>query len=156
MIPKVSLIIPVYNAEKYLQECLDSAINQTLENIEIIIVNDGSTDNSLTICKRYSQKDSRIKLISQKNSGVAVARNIALQTATGEYIAFMDSDDYIDKNMLFDMYTKAKRDNADIVTCQFKHIQNDGTVKYQSDYIASEKDSYFRNLCSCFQIGYFF
>ena len=93
MMPKVSVIIPVYNVEKYLKQCLDSVVNQTLKDIEIICVNDGSTDNSLEILEEYAQKDNRIIIISQENQGQSVARNIALEKATGEYVGFVDSDD---------------------------------------------------------------
>ena len=92
----LSVIIPVYNVEPYLEQCLDSVINQTYKNLEIICINDGSTDNSLKILEKYQKKDSRIKLINQKNKGVAAARNAGLDIATGEYITFVDSDDYLE------------------------------------------------------------
>lgn len=91
----MSIIIPVYNVESWLEECLDSLLNQTYENIEIILVNDGSTDSSLDICEVYAKKDSRIQVLSQENQGQAMARNYGLTKATGEYILFMDSDDYL-------------------------------------------------------------
>ena len=91
--PKVSVIIPVYNVEKYLQKCLDSVINQTYKNLEIICVDDGSPDNSGGILDAYAQNDSRIIVIHQENAGVSAARNRGLDAATGEYIAFVDSDD---------------------------------------------------------------
>ena len=87
--PKVSVIIPVYNVEKYLRECLDSVINQTLSDIEIICINDGSTDNSLEILKEYAENDSRIKIITQENQGQGVARNNAIEAAQGEYLVFV-------------------------------------------------------------------
>jgi len=92
----LSVIIPVYNVEPYLEQCLDSVINQTYKNLEIICINDGSTDNSLKILEKYHKKDSRIKLINQKNKGTAAARNAGLDIATGEYITFVDSDDYLE------------------------------------------------------------
>ena len=91
---KVSVIIPVYNTEKYLAECLDSIINQTLEDIEIVCINDGSSDNSLNILKKYANKDNRIVIIDKENAGVSAARNDAIEKANGEYIMFIDSDDY--------------------------------------------------------------
>lgn len=94
----ISVIIPVFNVEKYLYECLDSVVNQTFNDIEIICVNDGSTDNSLNILKEYEHKDSRIKIISQENKGIGASRNIALENACGEYVYFMDSDDYLNIN----------------------------------------------------------
>ena len=92
--PKVSVIIPCYNTEKYLKECLDSVINQTLKDIEIICINDGSTDNSLEILKEYAQKDERIKLIDRENKGVAKSRNEGIRKVTGQFVCFMDPDDY--------------------------------------------------------------
>lgn len=93
--PKVSIIVPVYNVENYLRKCLDSLINQTLKNIEIICINDGSTDNSLSILEEYASKDERIIVINQENAGVSSARNRGLEIATGEYIAFVDADDSV-------------------------------------------------------------
>ena len=90
----LSVIVPVYNTEKYLRECLDSVINQTLKDIEIICINDGSTDRSLDILKEYALKDNRIKIIDKKNEGVAAARNDGIRIANGEFVCFMDSDDY--------------------------------------------------------------
>ena len=93
---KVSVIIPVYNVEKYLCKCLDSVVNQTLRDIEIICVDDGSTDSSWEILKEYAQRDDRIKLIHKENGGLSSARNVAMQVAKGDYIGFIDSDDWID------------------------------------------------------------
>lgn len=98
--PKVSVIIPVYNTEKYLRECLDSVVNQTLKDIEIICVDDGSTDGSVVILEEYRTKDSRITVISQANGGLSSARNSGMNRAHGEYIAFVDSDDYLELNAL--------------------------------------------------------
>ena len=92
---KISVVIPVYNVEKYLEQCLDSVIAQSFEDIEVICVNDGSTDSSLEILKRYADNDSRIKIISQKNKGAGAARNVGIENAAGEYVYFMDSDDYL-------------------------------------------------------------
>ena len=94
----LSVIIPVYNVEPYLEQCLDSVINQTYKNLEIICIDDGSTDNSLKILEKFQKKDKRIKLIKQQNQGASVARNAGLDIATGEYIAFVDSDDYLELN----------------------------------------------------------
>ena len=119
---KVSIIVPVYNVEKYLSKCLDSLINQTLKDIEIICVNDGSGDNSLDILKNFAQKDSRIKIIDKQNEGVAIARNIALEQSTGEYIGFVDSDDYIDLDYFEKLYNTATKNSSDIaVTSILKH-----------------------------------
>ena len=94
---KISVIVPVYNAEKYLSDCIDSILNQTLKEIELILINDGSTDNSLQICREKASKDSRVKIINKKNEGQGYARNIGIDRAKGEFITFVDSDDYIDK-----------------------------------------------------------
>ncbi|TDO72798.1 glycosyltransferase involved in cell wall biosynthesis [Flavobacterium chryseum] len=111
----VSVIVPVYNAERYISETIESILNQSLSNIEIILVNDGSIDSSLIICEQYLQKDSRIKLVNQNNSGVSIARNNGLKIANGEYVFFMDSDDTIDSNFLNSSYNVAKKQNFDIV-----------------------------------------
>ena len=113
--PKVSVIIPVYNVEEYLRECLDSVVNQTLKEIEIICVDDGSTDSSLEILKEYAKKDSRITVITQQNLHAGVARNAGLAIAKGEYLSFLDSDDFFELNMLEETYNKAKNDNAEII-----------------------------------------
>ena len=112
---KVSVIVPVYNVEKYLEECLDSIINQTLEDIEIICINDGSTDNSLNILNSYTKTDKRMKVFSQENQGQGVARNYGLSIATGDYIYFMDSDDILELNALELVYTNAISNNSELV-----------------------------------------
>ena len=111
---KISIVIPVYNAEKYLRQCLDSLIGQTLKNIEIICVNDGSKDNSLEILREYKNKDSRIVIIDQINQGVSVARNNALKIAKGEYIGFVDSDDWVDADFFEKLYYSAIKNDCDI------------------------------------------
>ena len=117
---KVSVIVPFYNVEKYIDKCLNSLVNQTLEDIEIIIVNDGSKDNSETIAKKYASKyKNKIIYLEKENGGLSDARNYALPYATGEYIAFLDSDDYVEFDMYKQMYEKAKKENADIVECDF-------------------------------------
>lgn len=112
--PKVSVIIPVYNVEKYISKCLDTLINQTLKDIEIICINDGSKDNSLSILKKYAQKDSRIKIIDKQNEGLSVARNDGLKLARGEYIGYVDSDDWVDLDFYEKLYNAAKKYNSDI------------------------------------------
>ena len=121
---KVSVIVPAYNAEKYIDKCLESLINQTLKDIEIIVVNDGSKDNTLEKINKYSDK--RIKLLNLKeNKGIGHARNEGIKKALGEYIGFVDSDDYVDKNMFEKMYEKASKEKLDIVVCDFyKQIEN--------------------------------
>ncbi len=118
--PKVSVIIPVYNVEKYLRECLDSVCNQTLKEIEIICVDDGSTDSSLDILKEYAKKDNRITVIGQQNLHAGVARNAGLAVARGEYLSFLDSDDFFETNMFEKMYNKAIETSAEICTCHVR------------------------------------
>ena len=113
---KVSVIIPVYNTEKFLRKCLDSVCNQTLQDIEIICINDCSTDGSLEILREYAGKDNRIKLIELlENCGAAKARNIGIDIAEGEYLGFVDSDDFIDLDFYKKLYGKAKETDADAV-----------------------------------------
>ena len=121
---KLSAIIPVYNVENYLIDCLDSVCKQTLTDIEIICINDGSTDTSLEILKEYSSKDSRIKIITKENGGQATARNLGIEEAQGEYIAFVDSDDFIEPTMFEKLYTKAKDNNLDIAMCKIATYDN--------------------------------
>lgn len=122
--PKISIIIPVYNVEKYLNECLDSVCNQTLTDIEIICINDGSTDNSLDILNEYASKDNRIKIIDKENGGQATARNLGIKKAQGEYLAFVDSDDFIEPTMFEKLYSKAEKNNLDMVMCKIAAYDN--------------------------------
>ena len=117
--PKLSVIIPVYNVEEYLQRCLDSVVNQTLTDLEIICVNDGSTDNSSKILEQYAQQDKRIKILTQNNRGLSAARNTALEAISSEYFTFLDSDDWVDLNFYEKLYNKAKKFDADIAMADF-------------------------------------
>ena len=121
MKPKVSIIIPVYNAEKYIEQCIESLLNQTLKDCEFIFINDGSKDNSKKIIEKYEELDRRIKLINQQNQGVSVARNNGLNIANGEYIGFVDADDYVELDMYEVLYSKAIEDNCDVVLSDWKH-----------------------------------
>ena len=124
--PKVSVIIPVYNTENYLPQCLDSVSNQTLKDIEIICVNDCSVDNSLQILQEYADKDRRIKIIDFKeNRGVSASRNAGIEVADGEYTGFLDSDDYVDLDFFAKLYEKAEQTYADIIKGNLKYIEND-------------------------------
>lgn len=118
----ISIIVPVYNVEDYVRKCLDSIINQTYKNIEIIIVNDGSTDNSLKICKEYSKKDNRIILIDQNNQGLSSARNNGIKKSHGQYIGFVDSDDVISPYMYEYLYKAIKEDNSNISICDYTNF----------------------------------
>jgi len=144
---KVSVIIPVYNVEKYLRECLDSVINQTLKDIEIICVNDGSTDNSLPILKEYAQKDERIKVIDKKNEGVSVARNVGLECANGIYILFLDADDYFESTLIEQSYDYSVKMNSDICIFGANEIDFNNTKKamwYNSLLVNSSNVSLFQ------------
>lgn len=115
--PKLSIIIPVYNCELYIERCLESLLNQTLQDLEIILVDDGSKDKSLELIKKFS--DNRIKIFSQTNQGQSKARNTGLDIATGEYIGFVDADDWVDLNFYEKLYNAAKNNNADIAMADF-------------------------------------
>ncbi len=123
--PKISVIIPVYNTEKYLSECLDSVLGQTFTDIEIICINDGSTDNSLNILQKYEKKDSRIKVINQKNSGVIVARNIGIQKASADLIYPLDGDDMIATNTLHELYKAFTKHRGDVITSRVVKFGNE-------------------------------
>ena len=118
-IPKVSVIFPIYNNEEYLERCIRSVLNQTLHDIELILIDDGSTDSAPDICDRLASEDDRIKVIHKENEGSAVGRNIGIDLAQGEYIAFIDPDDYVSENMYQKMYCRGIETNADIVKCGF-------------------------------------
>ena len=124
MKPKVSIIVPVYNCEKYLSEALESLLNQSMQEIEIIVVNDGSTDNSSHIANKYKDIDNRVKIINQDNQGVSSARNNGLQIAGGDYIGFIDGDDYIEIDYYEKLYNVAIKNNCDIVMCDWKSVLN--------------------------------
>ena len=143
-IVKVSIIIPVYNVENFLVQCLDSIINQTLNEIEIICVNDGSTDKSSQILEDYANKDDRIKIINKKNAGLGAARNTGMEYVTGDYVGFVDSDDWVNKNMFEKLYENAKFHSSDIVMCPML-IVNDGKKLSDHSYYDLEcfdKDFY--------------
>lgn len=119
MSEKISVLIPIYNVEKYLGECLESIINQTYSDLEIICINDGSTDNSLSIINKYAKLDDRIVLIDKENSGYGDSMNRGLSIAKGEYISIVESDDFIEKDMLGVLYEKMASYNLDVVKCKY-------------------------------------
>lgn len=145
--PKVSVIVPVYNVEKYLKKCLDSLINQTLKEIEIIVVNDGSTDGSGEIIKQYKkQYPDKIVALEKENGGLSDARNFGLDFANGDYIAFLDSDDYVDKTLYEKMYKTAIEEESDMVECDFywvyptsKKVDTRMPYKDKQDMIANAR-----------------
>lgn len=130
---KISVIIPVFNSEKHLEKCLNSVINQSYKNIEVIVINDGSTDNSYKIINKIAEEDNRIMIINQKNSGVSSARNSGLDKVTGDYIGFVDSDDYICETMYEQLMTTAIKTEADIVECNFYKVKTSGDLLSSGD-----------------------
>ena len=120
--PLISVIIPVYKVEKYLEKCVDSVINQTYDNLEIILVDDGSPDNCPKMCDEYAKKDKRIKVIHKENGGVGSARNKGIEKSTGDYITFVDSDDWIEKEFIHEMLDIANKYKADYVTCGYYRV----------------------------------
>ena len=115
--PKLSVIVPVYNTEKYLRECIDSILAQTFTDFELILVDDGSTDGSGIICDEYADKDPRVQVIHQQNGGATVARRSGVRIARGEYVTFVDSDDWIDSDFYAPMIEKIKETGADVLVC---------------------------------------
>lgn len=147
----ISIIVPVYNVKKYLKKCLDSLLNQTYKNLEVILVNDGSTDGSDKICDEYAEKDSRVVCISQQNLGLSAARNAGMKIAKGQYFAFVDSDDYVHKDFILTLYKCIKKNNASIALCQRLEIDENAINKKidecvinddKNEYIISGKDAF--------------
>lgn len=128
----ISVIIPVYNVEKYLEACLDSVIAQTYQDIEIILVNDGSTDSSPLICKKYAQKDARIRLIEKENGGLSDARNAGMAIASGNYYTFIDSDDIVHPSLIEHLWEILVEHDADISICDPCHCYPDTTAKFEN------------------------
>lgn len=134
----VSIIIPIYNVEKYLEQCIKSLINQTYRNLEIILINDGSIDESANICEKYKEQDNRIVFINKNNDGAASAKNEGLKVAKGDYITFVDSDDFIELDMIEYMVNTIKKYNSDIVQCNFTNLYKN-TEKFKQDKIIEQK-----------------
>lgn len=132
--PKISVIIPVYNSERYLRQCLDSLIHQTLSEIEIICVDDGSSDASLSILSEYQESDNRVVVLTRENAGAGAARNCGLSVARGEYLSFLDSDDFFDPHLLEYVYLQCKRDNADIGVFKYKKYDDRSQKCLQMEY----------------------
>ena len=143
---KISVIIPVYNVEMYLKECLDSIINQTLTDIEIICIDDGSTDNSLQVLKDYAAKDSRFVIETQPNQGQGIARNKAIDIATGEYISFVDPDDWVEEDFFEKVYKKFKETNAQVVQFDYKIYKEINKKFIKKSFLESSKKYLRKNL----------
>ena len=138
--PRISIIIPVYNAEEYLRQCLDSVTNQTMREIEIIIANDGSTDASMDIITEYATKDRRIKVIDKPNAGYGHTMNVGIAAAHSEYIGIVESDDFIETNMFETLYSTAKENNADIVKSNFWFYWSKPERNKLHKYFSREED----------------
>lgn len=134
-LPLISVIVAIYNVEEYLRVCLDSLASQTYENIEFILVNDGSSDNSENICSEYLKKDSRFKLINQENMGLSAARNTGIDHAKGQYLGFVDGDDWVDSAMFRSLLDAAEKYHADVAACQFQYVYDDGSIKTDSAHL---------------------
>ena len=127
--PILSIIIPIYNAERFLNKCLDSVVSQTLKNWELILIDDGSTDKSLEIMSRFKKNDNRIEIKQIENAGVSTARNIGLSLARGKYIGFVDADDWISEEMFENMVRVAENENLDIVQCSYAIVDENNYVE---------------------------
>ena len=128
----VSIIVPVYNVEDWIDHCMESVVKQTFCDFEVILVNDGSTDNSKHKCENWAQKDNRIRVITKDNEGPSVARNTGIINAKGEYLVFLDADDWLNENFLLHMYQKAISENAEMVECDVYRVNNDtGKMTYR-------------------------
>ncbi len=148
---KISIVVPVYNVEKYLKRCIDSLIRQTYENIEIVLVNDGSKDNSGLICDALAEMDSRIRVFHKKNGGLSDARNYGIEHASGDYLCFVDSDDYISCDYCMKMYEIAIKEDADIVICQYDRFEGErfnDSSEQKDNYIICDKHEALKNLYS--------
>ena len=129
----ISVIVPIYNVEKYLERCVESIINQTYKNLEIILVDDGSPDNCPQMCDDYAKKDSRIKVVHKKNGGLSDARNAGMKVATGEYVSFIDSDDYISLDFYETLLETIVDNDSDIVECSVVKFYENGKFDEYSD-----------------------
>ena len=139
---KVTIIVPVYNVEKFIGKCIKSVLNQTYKNFELIIVNDGSPDNSLEICNYYNSLDDRIKIFTKENGGLSSARNYGIEKASGDYICFIDSDDYIEKDFIKNLLETALKSDSDIVICNYNRVfeNKSNNAEIVTDYKISEID----------------
>ncbi|MGE8204569.1 glycosyltransferase family 2 protein [Heyndrickxia sp. NPDC080065] len=140
MNPAISIIVPVYNEELYLKQCIDSILAQTFTNFELILVNDGSTDCSGDICDEYESKNSRVRVIHKNNGGLSSARNAGIKEAEGEYIGFIDSDDFIDENMYKNLYQLCQETNSDISICRFGREIDGELISDDEEKIIKEMD----------------
>lgn len=152
---KISIIVPVYNVSKYIRKCLDTIINQTYTNLEIILIDDGSTDDSGNICDEYAKRDKRIKVIHKENEGLSIARNTGIKNATGKYIGFIDSDDWIDLDMYNRLYNNLKNENAEISCCNRLLVYSNKQKEYgtSSYYEVMNSERAIELMCTYGYIG---
>lgn len=148
MNPLISIIVPVYNSEKTLHRCIDSILNQTFVEWELLLIDDGSKDKSGEICDVYAEKDRRIKVFHKENGGVSSARNLGLDNACGDWVTFCDSDDWMEETMIEDLYVYAIENQADIVTCDFRMVYKDKNVNYTTIDWSSNKVQSLQNYIS--------
>lgn len=145
---KISVIVPVYNAEKYIGKCIESIVTQTYTNLEVILVDDGSPDNSGAICDEWAKKDDRIKVIHKQNGGTCAARNTALDIATGEYISFLDNDDWLSQGAYEKAVSEIENDNLDMISFGFMAHYTDHTVTNNLDFTLYSQQDYQNNISS--------
>lgn len=130
----ITVIVPVYNVEKYINRCVDSIINQSYTNLEIILVDDGSLDNCGQICDKYANEDARVKVIHKKNGGLGFARNSGMEVSTGKYVMFVDGDDYIENNMVINLYTDLKNNKADTCIGGFRRVEKNQVIEVKNKF----------------------
>lgn len=145
---KISVIVPIFNGEKYLRRCIESILKQTYKNIELILINDGSEDKSLAICEEYKKNDKRIIIINKENEGVSIARNIGIEKATGELISFVDADDYLEITFLQELFDMMKKYNTEYITCGYNRVYDNHIEQVNNDLkeILMTADEYLKKL----------
>ena len=147
--PLISVIVPAYNAEKTIEKCVNSILKSTYNNIEVVVVNDGSSDNTWDVCKRLNKEDNRVIILNKKNGGVSVARNEGIRICRGEQICFVDSDDYISNDMIMELYKRKEKDDSQLSICEYYYVYDEGKKEkvemYESDSIES-REKYFINM----------
>ncbi|MDR2650400.1 MAG: glycosyltransferase [Clostridiales bacterium] len=154
MKPLITIIIPIYNVEKYLRKCVESVLNQTYRNLEVILADDGSNDACDYICDEYARIDKRVTVIHKQNGGLSSARNVGLNVAQGEYIGFVDSDDYIDANMYENLYSALSKTAADMAICNFKRVDGDGVRVYAKNEKPPLTNAILVDYCEMIQLLY--
>ena len=142
----ISIKVPIYNVENYLRQCLDSIVSQTYQNFECLLINDGSSDNSADICREYIEKDSRFRYFEKENVGVSSARNLGIERSKGQYITFIDSDDWVDSEYLEVLYRALIEEKADIAITTYKQFNMDDNCYYVYSYQRGMKNEFLKNI----------